>query len=246
LQLVDLAKQNADRCVVSIFVNPTQFGPNEDLEHYPRTEEHDCELLASRGADLVFLPSVDMVYGDSVSSDIHVPDELNNRLCGKDRPGHFDGVATVVARLFDTVKPEVAIFGQKDYQQVQVIRWLVNELKLKIKIIAAPTVREADGLAMSSRNRYLSVEEHKQATALHTNLKKIAINVKKGTKNCEKLLKNAKNDLKLNRIDLEYIEIRDASSLREITCITNSPARAFIAATIGRARLIDNISLHCS
>ena len=132
LQLVDLAKQKADRCVVSIFVNPTQFGQNEDFDDYPRTQEKDCALLAARGADVVFLPTIDILYGDNVSSDIHVPETLSNKLCAANREGHFDGVATGVAKLFDAVKPDVAIFGNKDYQQVQVIRWLVSHLALPI------------------------------------------------------------------------------------------------------------------
>jgi len=244
LQLVDLAKQNADRCVVSIFVNPTQFGPNEDLEHYPRTEEQDCELLAARDADLVFLPSVDVMYGDAVSCDIHVPDGLNNKLCGKDRPGHFNGVATVVARLFDTVKPDVAIFGQKDYQQVQVIRWLVNELKLKIKIITVPVVREADGLAMSSRNQYLTESERHQASRLQHVLQSIAAALRAGRRDYAALSDEAALALNKTGWKVDYIEI-----LRPNLTEPTEKSRDFIilaAAYLGKPRLIDNLECRIS
>lgn len=239
LQLVDAAKKKADRCVVSIFVNPTQFGPNEDLEQYPRTQEKDCELLAARGADLVFLPSVDVIYGDEVSSDIHVPEELNNLLCGKDRPGHFDGVASVVAKLFDAVKPDVAVFGNKDYQQVQVIRWLVNELNLKIKIIGAPIVREDDGLAMSSRNQYLTDNERQRASRLQNILQLIAGELRKGRRDYSALSEEATLALNKTGWKVDYIEI-----LRPNLTQPTEKTRDFIilaAANLGKPRLIDNL-----
>ncbi len=242
LQLVDMAKANADRCVVSIFVNPTQFGPDEDLEQYPRTQEQDCKLLAARKADLVFLPSVAVIYGDDVDSDIHVPEELNNQLCGKDRPGHFDGVATVVARLFDAVKPDVAVFGEKDYQQVQVIRWLVNKLKSNIKIIAAPIVREEDGLAMSSRNKYLSEDERHRASRLQHILQMIAAELRKGRRDFSDLAAEATLALNKTGWKVDYIEI-----LRPNLTQPSEKTREFIilaAAYLGKPRLIDN--LKCS
>jgi len=239
LQLVDRAKAKADRCVVSIFVNPTQFGPNEDLEQYPRTEKKDCVLLAARGADLVFIPSVDVIYGERVSSDIRVPKNLNNQLCGKDRPGHFDGVASVVARLFDMVKPDVAVFGNKDYQQVQVIRWLVNELDLKIKIVAVPTVREEDGLAMSSRNQYLTQEERQRASRLQHILDLIAAELRKGRRDFDALTDEATLALNKTGWQVDYIEI-----LRPNLTKPTEKTRDYIilaAASLGKPRLIDNL-----
>jgi len=239
LQLVDMAKANADRCVVSIFVNPTQFAPDEDLERYPRTQQKDCELLAARGADLVFLPTVDVMYGNDVSSDIHVPEQLNNKLCGKDRPGHFDGVATVVAKLFDMVKPDIAVFGSKDFQQLEVIRWLINELGLKIKIMAAPTVREDDGLAMSSRNQYLTDSQRHQASRLHHVLQSIAAQLRTGRRDYDDLCDEATRALNKTGWKVDYVQI-----LRPNLTKPTEKTRDFIilaAAYLGKPRLIDNL-----
>ncbi|MDQ6960795.1 MAG: pantoate--beta-alanine ligase, partial [Mariprofundaceae bacterium] len=156
------------------------------------------------------------------------------------------GVVTVVNILFNIIQPDIALFGEKDWQQLAIIRRMVTDLYMSVEIVGCETVREPDGLAMSSRNRYLSAEERKRAVALHASLQKMAENAKKGDKNCENLLKSARNDLKVKQIDPEYIEIRDASTLMETTRITDSPARAFIAATIGKALLIDNIALETS
>lgn len=239
LQLLDKVKANADRTVVSIFVNPTQFGADEDLAQYPRTHEKDCELCAERGADLVFLPCVDVIYADDVTSDIHVPQELNNLLCGKDRPGHFDGVATVVARLFAAVKPDVAVFGNKDYQQVQIIHWLVKQLELKIKIIAVPTVREDDGLAMSSRNQYLTDADRQRASRLQHILQSIAEELRRGRRDYSVLCAEA--SLALNKLGwkVDYIEI-----LRPDLSKPSEKTRDFMilaAANLGKPRLIDNL-----
>ena len=239
LQLVDLAKEKADRCVVSIFVNPTQFGPNEDFDNYPRSQEKDCAALAARGADLVFLPTVDSLYGADVRSDIQVPKELTDKLCGANRPGHFDGVATVVAKLFDVVKPNVAIFGSKDYQQLQVIRWLVNDLALPIKIISAPTVREEDGLAMSSRNQYLSMEQRQQASRLYQVLEYVAVRLLRGQRDFDALEKEATNVLNKTGWQVDYVQI--------LTPEMTPPSKngrdfiIFAAANLGRSRLIDNL-----
>jgi len=242
LQLVDLAKTKADRCVVSIFVNPTQFGPNEDFDRYPRTQEKDCQLLADRGVDLVFLPDVETVYGDAVRSDIEVPAAIGDKLCGADRPGHFNGVATVVAKLFDTVNPDIAVFGSKDYQQVQVINWLVKKLGLAIKIIAAPIVREDDGLAMSSRNQYLSGAERQQASRLQQVLQCIEAELKAGRRDFSDLCDEASTALNKTGWQVDYVEIL-TPELRE----AGEKDRHFIilaAATLGSTRLIDN--LECS
>lgn len=244
LQLVDLAKRKADRCVVSIFVNPTQFGPDEDYDKYPRTLEKDCELLAARGADLVFLPSVEALYGDNISSDIHVPEELTNKLCGKDRPGHFDGVATIVAKLFDVVKPNVAIFGNKDYQQVQVIHWLVKHLALKIKIIGAPIVREDDGLAMSSRNQYLTSTERQQASRLHQVLESISDSLQAGRRDFAALEDEVATVLNKTGWQVDYVQILDPN-----LAPPREKGRDFMilaAANLGASRLIDNLRCHIS
>jgi len=239
LQLVDLAKQHGQRCVVSIFVNPTQFGPNEDFDNYPRTQERDCELLAERGADLVFLPTIETLYGDTVSSDIHVPEVLGNKLCGLDRPGHFDGVATVVAKLFDVVKPDIAVFGSKDYQQLQVIRWLVDHLSLAIKVVAAPTVRDDDGLAMSSRNQYLTPAERQQASRLYQVLGCVAADLRKGRRDFTELEAEAQTVLNKTGWQVDYIQILTPELLTP-----DEKDRDFMilaAANLGVPRLIDNL-----
>jgi len=239
--LIRKARELADVVVVSIYVNPLQFGPNEDMDAYPRTFEADKATCEAEGADIVFHP--ENLYASGTPNITLKVTELSDVLCGASRPGHFDGVVTVVNILLNIVRPDIALFGEKDWQQLAIIRRMVADLHMPVEIMGCETVREPDGLAMSSRNRYLSAEERKQATVLHASIQKITKNTKKGEKNCEKLLKSAKNGLKMKQIDPEYIEIRDASTLMEITRITDSPARAFIAATIGKARLIDNIAL---
>jgi len=239
--LIRKARELADVVVVSIYVNPLQFGLNEDLNAYPRTFEADKATCEAEGADIIFHP--ENLYASGLPNITLKVTELSDVLCGASRPGHFDGVATAVNILFNIVQPDIALFGEKDWQQLAIIRRMVTDLHMPVEIVGCETVREPDGLAMSSRNRYLSSEERKRATVLHASIHKIAENVKKGTKNCENLLKEAKSALKVKQIDPEYIEVRDASTLMEITRITDSPARAFIAATIGKARLIDNISL---
>ncbi|MCK4742364.1 MAG: pantoate--beta-alanine ligase [Sulfuriflexus sp.] len=239
LQLVDLAKAKADRCIVSIFVNPTQFGPDEDFDKYPRTLEKDCELLKARGADLIFLPTVSDLYGDNISSDIHVPEELSNKLCAENRPGHFDGVATIVAKLLEAVKPNVAIFGNKDYQQVQVIQWLVKHLELKIKIIGAPIVREDDGLAMSSRNQYLTRAERQQASRLHQVLECIADGLIAGRRDFSDLEAEAAKVLNKTGWQVDYVQILDPN-----LAPPREKGRDFMilaAANLGVPRLIDNL-----
>jgi len=239
--LIRKARELADVVVVSIYVNPLQFGLNEDMDAYPRTFEADKVTCKAEGADIIFHP--ENLYTSGLPNITLKVSELSDVLCGATRPGHFDGVVTVVNILFNIVQPDIALFGEKDWQQLAIIRRMVTDLHMPVAIVACETVREPDGLAMSSRNRYLSAEERKRAIALHASIQEIAENAKKSDKNCEKLLKNAKNDLKMKQIDPEYIEIRDASTLVETTRITDRPARAFIAATIGKARLIDNIAL---
>jgi len=239
--LIRKAKKLADVVIVSIYINPLQFGPDEDLNAYPRTFETDKTICEALGVDIIFHP--ENLYR-SASPDITLKvAELSNVLCGAARPGHFDGVATVVNMLFNMVQPDTALFGEKDWQQLVIIRRMVADLYMPVEVVGCETMREPDGLAMSSRNHYLSVAERKQAVALHASIQKIAENTRRGEENCENLLKIAKNYLGMNKIDPEYIEIRNASTLVEATRITDSPARAFIAATIGKARLIDNIAL---
>jgi len=241
--LIRKARELADVVVVSIYVNPLQFGPNEDLDAYPRTFEADKTACEAEGADIIFHPG--NLYASGPPNITLKVSELSDVLCGAARPGHFDGVVTVVNILFNIVQPDIALFGEKDWQQLTIIRRMVTDLHIPAEIVGCETVREPDGLAMSSRNRYLSTEEREQAAALYASLLKIAKNTKNGDKNCAKLLKIAKNDLKMAKVDPEYIEICNASTLVEITRLGDDPSRAFIAATIGKARLIDNISLHC-
>ena len=239
LSLVDKAKQYADRTVVSIFVNPTQFVQGEDYSLYPRTLEHDMDKLTEIDIDLLFCPDVEKIYPDSMQqqTQITVP-VLDSILCGKSRPGHFTGVAIVVTKLLNIVRPDIAVFGEKDYQQLLVIRRLVRDLFFRIEIISMPTVREADGLAMSSRNNYLNSEERKIAPLLFQTLKQIADNIMAGNPAYTKLQKDGM--LKLNKAGFktEYVCIRDAGTL-------GKPAAGDLvvlaAAQLGKARLIDNV-----
>jgi len=241
LSLVDEAKRQADHCVVSIFVNPAQFGPGEDYERYPRTEQQDRDKLAERGADLVYLPSVDDIYPDGLATgaDIHVPAELNGVLCGAARPGHFDGVASVVRRLFKAVTPDIAVFGNKDYQQLQVIRWLVDEYSLAVKLIGIPIARDQDGLALSSRNQYLSVDERKQASQLFAQLRDIQIAIEQGEKDFESLSRRARQTLESTGWVVDYVTVLGADLKPAEQTHHNLVVLA--AAKLGDTRLIDNI-----
>ena len=240
LALVDYAKQVADRVVVSIFVNPAQFGPNEDFDQYPRTLEDDRELLVKHNADILFNPSVATMYGDGGETImVHVPDELNDMLCGKSRPGHFDGVATVVAKLFNQVEPDHAVFGEKDFQQLVVIRRLVKDLAFSVEIIGHETMREPDGLAMSSRNNYLTSEERAVAPQLQQALKLLAEEVKAMPEGLETIPEEMKQHLLASGFDVEYLEIRCQADLK-IPGPEDKHLIALIAARLGQTRLIDN------
>ncbi len=242
--LIRKAGELADVVVVSVYVNPLQFGPHEDLSAYPRTPEADKEACETLGVDVMFHPGNLYVSGWP-NITLHAS-ALSDVLCGATRPGHFDGVVTVVNILFNIVQPDIAVFGEKDWQQIAIIRRMVRDLHIQMEIEGCETVREPDGLTMSSRNRYLSAEERKRAVTLHTCLQKIREKIKEGEMECGKLLNIAGDDLKIAKIDPEYLTIRDPATFSEITRITNRPARAFIAATIGKARLIDNIALETS
>ena len=241
LSLVDLARRHAERVVVTVFVNPTQFGEGEDFEDYPRTLKRDTQRLKKLDADALFTPDVDTVYpfGIDKATVVSVPG-LTRNFCGASRPGHFDGVTTVVARLFALVQPDVAVFGQKDYQQQLVIRHMTADLSLPIRIITAPTVREADGLAMSSRNQYLSDAERAVAPQLHASLEAIGTELENGKRDFEALEKAALARLEATGFAPDYVAIRRAENLEppDRDC---DEIVVLAAAHLGKARLIDNI-----
>lgn len=240
LSLVDLARTKADRVVVSIFVNPTQFAPNEDFSAYPRTEAADAAKLEGQ-ADLIFAPDAADMYPDGFSTTISLTG-VTEPLEGTFRPTHFAGVATVVAKLILRAMPDVAIFGEKDWQQLMVIRRMVADLDIPVEILGGPIMREADGLAMSSRNVYLSPEERKAAGQLNVILRETAANVAKGKPISEAVSEGSKRILALGFDKLDYLEIRDTATLAAFPEDKPSgPARILVAAKIGRTRLIDNM-----
>jgi pantoate--beta-alanine ligase len=237
--LIALARQHADRIVASVFVNPTQFGPNEDFNRYPRTPDADSKGLADAGCDAMWLPSVETMYPFGVDGTVRVSvPGVTETLEGAHRPGHFDGVATVVARLFNQVQPDVAVFGRKDYQQLAVIRYMVRDLAFPIEIIAAETRREADGLAMSSRNQYLSAEERPVAAEISRTLQWMREAARSGTLRAE-VEAQAASRLASAGFEVDYAVVRD----RELGVPSegSGPRVALIAARLGRTRLIDNL-----
>ncbi len=242
LSLVRAAKANSDVVAVSIFVNPTQFGPNEDFARYPRNLEKDCELLEREGVSLVFAPSVEEMYPRSAVTSITV-EGLSERLCGKSRPGHFRGVATVVAKLFNIVEPDIAFFGQKDAAQVAVIKRMVRDLNMPVQIEVCPIVRENDGLALSSRNAYLSPDERKMALVLHASLQRALKLFDDGERAAPKIAAEAKKAFVWQpAVRLDYFEIVDPESLEPVETITQKSLVA-VAAFVGNTRLIDNLLL---
>jgi pantoate--beta-alanine ligase len=243
LRLVAEAKRLARRVVVSIFVNPTQFGAGEDFASYPRTEGADAAKLRGAGADLLFLPRVEEMYpgGSQGMTYVEVPG-LSDRLCGKFRPGHFRGVATVVCKLFNMVQPDLALFGEKDYQQLAVIRRMTRDLNLPVEIVGVPTVREPSGLAMSSRNGYLSPEEKNRAAFLHQLLLRIADQLRAGQRDYAALEAQGEHALREAGFAPDYLAIRRASDL-EVPDTRDVELVVLVAARLGKARLIDNISL---
>jgi pantoate--beta-alanine ligase len=243
ISLVDVARENAERVVVTLFVNPTQFGEGEDFENYPRTVDKDTRKLRKVMADVLFAPGVDTVYpfGLENATRIAVPG-LTQHLCGYYRPGHFDGVTSVVARLFALVQPDIAVFGQKDYQQQLVIRRMVDDLNLPLSIVTAPTIREEDGLAMSSRNTYLSDDERQLAPALYQTLTSIAAELRGGAKEFDALEARAMRQLESAGLTPEYVAIRHAADLSSPQQECNEFV-VLAAAKLGTARLIDNVLL---
>ena len=238
--LVALARRHADREVASIFVNPTQFGPNEDYARYPRTPDSDIKGLAETGCDALFLPPVEQMYpfGTMGCVQMHVPG-ITDILCGAHRPGHFNGVAQVVARLFNMVQPDLAVFGRKDYQQLQVIRYMTREMSFPVEIIPAPTLREADGLAMSSRNQYLQGDERQTATRIYQTLRFMRDAARQGLP-VAGIEDEAVARLEAAGFSVDYAEVRRGDLTR-----AKSPEErglvALVAARLGRTRLIDNL-----
>lgn len=240
--LVEKAAQRADFVVASIFVNPLQFGPNEDLDSYPRSLAADQEKLFEAGCNLLFTPDVEEMYPNGMAGQTRVSVAgVSEGLCGASRPGHFEGVATVVTKLFHLVQPDLAVFGQKDFQQLAVIRTLVRDLNMPIQIIGEPTVRAEDGLALSSRNGYLNAEQRAAAPTLYRNLSQMAEAIKGGERDFAKLIAAAQAQQLAAGFRPDYLEVREANSLR--------PANAddrhlviLVAAFIGSTRLIDNLA----
>lgn len=239
LALVRRALELADRVVVSVFVNPIQFGPNEDFDAYPRTLDADRALLATVGASLAFAPSVAEMYPEGFSTAVTVSG-VSEGLCGGSRPGHFSGVATVVTKLLLQTLPDVACFGEKDYQQVQVIRRFVRDLDIPVEIVGVPTVREADGLARSSRNAYLTPEERAAAPNLHRTLQDTAAAIRAGSAVDAALEAGKRALLAAGFAAVDYLELRAAEGLAPLAAL-DRPARLLVAARLGKTRLIDNI-----
>ncbi|MHB8841486.1 MAG: pantoate--beta-alanine ligase [Candidatus Aquicultor sp.] len=240
LTLMREAKRLADVVVVSIFVNPTQFGPNEDLDKYPRDIEGDRGKAARAGVDFLFVPETQEMYPEGYSTSVEVVGNMTHVLCGRSRPGHFKGVATVVSKLLNIVEPDIALFGTKDWQQLAVIKRMVCDLNMDIEIVGVPTVREDDGLALSSRNTYLSLEERKAALALSRALRLAQDMVHRGKTNAREIAAELKETIENERlIELEYLEICDPESLSPVERIEGDTLIA-IAARVGKTRLIDN------
>lgn len=239
LSLVRDAKTRGDKVIVSIFVNPAQFTPEEDFATYPRDLERDRQLLDREGIDVLFNPSVDEIYPEGYQTSIKV-EKLGALLCARFRPGHFRGVATIVAKLFNIVRPHLAIFGCKDYQQVQIVRQLVRDLNLPIEVIAHPTVREPDGLAMSSRNAYLDPQERKAALCLSRSLRMAEALARQGERRAKIILERVTGELEKESLArVEYVSLIDAESLQDVDQL-EGPAVLALAVRIGKARLIDN------
>jgi pantoate--beta-alanine ligase len=239
LTLLREARKRADILILTIFVNPTQFGPKEDLSRYPRDEAGDLAKAKACGIDLAFCPEVTGMYPPGAQTFVEVR-ELQKPLCGASRPGHFAGVATVVSKLFNITRPHVAVFGEKDYQQLAIIRRMVRDLDFGIEIVGVPIVRESDGLALSSRNAYLSPEDRAAALALSKGLAAAEAKFKAGERDVATLVAAARAQLEAEpRVRIDYLELRDADELSEITKVDRRAVMA-IAAFLGTTRLIDN------
>ncbi|MFC0269177.1 pantoate--beta-alanine ligase [Kushneria aurantia] len=239
MALVDAARARADRVIATLFVNPLQFGPDEDLERYPRTLEADCERLTARGCDALFAPAVETLYphGQQDLTRVQVPG-VSEGLCGAHRPGHFDGVSTVVSLLFHITRPDLACFGEKDFQQLAVIRKLVRDQHFPIEIVGVPTTRERDGLALSSRNGYLDADQRRIAPRLHQRLTEAVARLNHGEER-QRVLAETLTRLEADGFEPEYLELRHADTLAP--CLPrNGPCVLLVAARLGSTRLIDN------
>ena len=243
VSLIETARRHGDRFVASIFVNPMQFGPNEDFAHYPRTPAQDARMLSDAGCDLMFMPDVGEIYpnGSERATRVEVPG-LSSILDGEFRPGHFEGVATVVAKLFHIVEPDVAVFGEKDFQQLTVIRRMVADLCMPISIIAATTVREPDGLAMSSRNQYLTDEERRTAPIIHQTLQAAVERLRAGDRDFAAIERQGVEALERTGFRADYFSVRRADDLSSPDATTQHLV-VLTAARLGRARLIDNLQV---
>jgi pantoate--beta-alanine ligase len=243
LSLMRAAKARCDVVVASIFVNPTQFGPNEDLARYPRSFERDCELLKKEGVDFVFAPSVEEMYPQGSITWVTV-EGLSEKLDGKSRPGHFRGVTTVVAKLFHIVEPDVAFFGQKDAAQLAIIRRMVRDMKFPVEIVGCPIVRECDGLAMSSRNSYLDATQRKAALVLSRSLRRMEERYQQGERNVATLIEEGKKEFATEpTVRLDYLELVDPETLEPEEEARQGTLVA-VAAFVGSTRLIDNVMLN--
>ncbi len=237
--LIDRAVKENDRVVVSVFVNPIQFGPSEDLESYPRDLERDSALCEEAGASLIFHPEKEEMYFDDFCTSVNMS-VLTENLCGKSRPVHFGGVCTVVSKLFNIVTPDRAYFGQKDAQQLAIIKRMVRDLNIDVEVVGCPIIREKDGLAKSSRNTYLSPEERKAALILSKSLKLGKEAVEAGERNSSKVIEIIKNNLETEKLaEVEYVQVVDGVSMKDVDVIDGSVLVA-IAVRIGKTRLIDN------
>lgn len=241
LSLIRASGKECDVIVVSLFVNPTQFGPKEDFNKYPRDNKRDISLLEKERTDVLFMPSEKDIYPEGPAVEIRAREQLANALCGASRPGHFDGVVTVVAKLFDIVNPDAAYFGQKDAQQVIVIKGMVDDLKMDVDIRTLPIVREKDGLAMSSRNTYLSADERQQALSIFRGLEKARENIASGERSAGKTKEKILGILsEYKDVKVDYVEVVDAERLTPLKNI-DGKALIAVAAFVGNTRLIDNI-----
>jgi len=239
LSLVRAARSKCDVVAVSIFVNPTQFGHNEDYSKYPRTFDNDCELLEKEGVDIVFAPSVEEMYPGGAVTYVTV-EGMSDKLCGRSRPGHFRGVTTVVSKLFHIVEPDLAFFGQKDAAQVAIIQRMVRDLNMPVEIVVCPIVREPDGLAMSSRNAYLTPEQRRSALVLSLALRRVQQMFDQGERNEAKLIESGKQVIAEEpSVRLDYLEIVDPETLDGVD-VVSSKSLVAVAAVVGTTRLIDN------
>lgn len=242
ISLIQAARRDDTYTVVSIFVNPTQFSPGEDYQNYPRDTAGDLECCAAAGVAQVFIPTAEDMYRPDAATTVHVA-RLTDTLCGPLRPGHFAGVATVCTKLFNIIQPDVAYFGEKDYQQLAVLRRLVSDLDLPLEIVGCPTVRDSDGLALSSRNRYLSAEERQQATCLYRGLCLVRERIQAGERDVPTLLTALREMIeRAGPARIDYLSIVDPASMQPVERVT-APVLVALAVRIGPARLIDNMQV---